>query len=173
MTIIATPTKKSLKKPLDYHLNNIDIFYSLSERDVISLKRYVNGMTGRYELIVESNKIKFDYKMKNRDYILPLDEITTYACNLFGIDKNVLMSRDKSDKLPDMRAFIYKLANSEFRHSKIGIGRFFDRDHSSVIHGIKRITDIIDTEPTARHTYEELIKFVKGSANNENGESIL
>lgn len=154
-----------MKKPLDYHTKNIDVFYSLSENDVITLKRYVRGLSGRYEMIIDSNRIKFENKMRNIDYILSLDEITNYACNLFMIDKSLLMSKSKEGKLPDLRNFIYKLANAEFKHSKIGIGRFFSRDHSTVIHGIKKITDIIDTETSAREVYEALNRHVKNSAN--------
>ena len=64
-----------MKKPLDYHTKNIDVFYSLSENDVITLKRYVRGLSGRYEMIIDSSKIKFKNKMNNMDYIITLDDV--------------------------------------------------------------------------------------------------
>ena len=154
-----------MKKPLDYHTKNIDVFYSLSENDVITLKRYVRGLSGRYEMIIDSSKIKFKNKMNNMDYIITLDDIVKYSCELYNINVETLKSRSAEGKLPDLRAFIYKLANSEFKYSKNSIGRFFGRNHASIINGINKITDIIDTEKSAREVYEALNRHVKNSAN--------
>jgi len=154
-----------MKKPLDYHTKNIDIFYSLSENDVITLRRYVRGLSGRYEMIIDSNRIKFKNKMNNMDYIISLDDIVKYSCELYGIEVKELKSRSAAGKLPDLRAFVYKLANSEFKYSKKSIGRYFDRDHSSVIFGINKISGIIDVETSAREVYEALNRHVKNSAN--------
>ena len=45
--------------------------------------------------------------------------------------------------------------------SLVTIANAFDRDHTTVIHGIDKITDLIDTDEEMKNEIEALIKEIK------------
>ncbi len=151
----------SKKEPLSYHLKNMDVFFSLSEKDVMMLKGYTSGRWGTYMIDATGTNLKCNTKVSNLRKLATLNEIVDKACEILMIPKAVLMSNSRADRLPEKRALVYKIANKEHRHSLVSIGRYFGKDHSTIISGINRITDLMLTDKTVKQTYELVHEAIK------------
>jgi chromosomal replication initiation ATPase DnaA len=152
---------KSTKEPLSYHLKNMDVFFSLSEKDVMMLKGYTSGRWGSYTIDTTGTNLKYKTRVETFKHPATLDEIVDKACEVLLIPKDVLMAESRANRLPEKRALIYKIANREHRHTLISIGKYFGKHHSSIIHGINTINDLMLTDKNVKQTYEVVHEAIK------------
>jgi chromosomal replication initiator protein len=90
--------------------------------------------------------------------------IKKLTCNHFGISEEQIVSpsRKREYVLPRHTAMKLIVENTTSVSYKV-IGREFgSRDHSTVIHALKAIQDIIDTNIGFRTYYAQLEKMIKG-----------
>lgn len=69
-----------------------------------------------------------------------------------------LKIRSRKSALVLLRFVVFKLWKDQVGLHLTEIGDFFDMDHTSVIHGLKRINDLLDTkDPAATLCYKQIL----------------
>lgn len=76
-----------------------------------------------------------------------IEDIKIKVCEVFGITMEQLMSNNRSQKLAAPRCVAYYLCCTYTNQSTIVIGKFLNRDHSTVIVGQKNIFKIREKYP--------------------------
>jgi hypothetical protein len=79
---------------------------------------------------------------------------------VFGISNEQLKGKGRKSEVVEMRHIIFYLASDVLVAGSLKyVGRQFNKDHSSVIHGRDRIRDIINNPKTNKTVYETYLKF--------------
>ncbi len=71
--------------------------------------------------------------------------------------KYKMLSRSRRRPFPEMRFMYFKVIKDVYNPTLSSIGLSFDRDHSSVIHGINCIEDWLETEPKTNNRYQSIV----------------
>lgn len=91
---------------------------------------------------------------------LTLEDIKVQVCEYFGVEDIKINRRIKSDVY--FRNLFYKIAYDYGIYSLKEIGKMFDKDHTTVIYGYRKITDEMTFLPdTKRHVDEIRYKIEK------------
>lgn len=96
-----------------------------------------------------------------RDLVLEAKEVESLLCHVassFRMTVNDIKSRSRKGLIPRARFMFWKMAKERFPHRSLktlghDVGHY---DHSSVIHGITTIEDLMSTDPLIREQYENL-----------------
>jgi chromosomal replication initiation ATPase DnaA len=81
--------------------------------------------------------------METRD---KLNNLLTQVCEETEITVEELQSKSKQRGLADIRAAFFRMAKEAYPDASLClIGEFVNRDHSTVIAGIKRTKDVLET----------------------------
>lgn len=84
--------------------------------------------------------------------------IINLACEIYGVTYTDVFKRTRSKHIKETRQICMYLIKKNLPYSLIFIGDVFGGyDHTTVIHAINRITDLIDTEPE----FKEKIKAIE------------
>jgi hypothetical protein len=86
-----------------------------------------------------SDEVKEALKWPPRDAILEMLEGT-------GVTLAQLKSRSREQKLVDLRHHACWILRTRFNWSMPKIGRFFNRDHTTALHGVERWQKIVDAQ---------------------------
>jgi len=89
--------------------------------------------------------------LKRTKKINSLDELKKITADFFNIPVSKLEKRSNERGIVEARFFLFYYANKIQHHTLKSIGESFNKDHTTVIHGIKTITDLakIDNHYTA------------------------
>lgn len=68
----------------------------------------------------------------------------TMVADMVGIPLAVLMSRQRNGRVVALRQFLMAVARLELEWTTTRIGEYFGRDHATVIHGVRQVTDRIE-----------------------------
>lgn len=72
--------------------------------------------------------------------------IITTICNYYKLDKPALLDKSRKRNLVEARQMAFLLFREFTELSLSQIGQKFNRDHATVLYGVRKITDLIDTE---------------------------
>jgi hypothetical protein len=86
-----------------------------------------------------SDEVRAALKWPPRDAILEMLEGT-------GVTLEQLKSRSREQKLVDLRHHACWILRTRFNWSMPKIGRFFNRDHTTALHGVERWQKIVDAQ---------------------------
>jgi len=89
--------------------------------------------------------------------VVILEETATY----FGLERNDLVSKSRSRPLTTARHMAMYLLRELTDLSLIKIGEKFDRDHTTALHGIKKIEGLMAARGSVYRQVEELTKKIK------------
>lgn len=64
--------------------------------------------------------------------------VNRVLCKHFKITQAQLMHRDRNPRLTLIRFMAYYLMQKAFRYSSVAIGGLYDRDHTTIGHGLRR-----------------------------------
>lgn len=78
-----------------------------------------------------------DYERRTRDFVIS-DVVITRVSRFYGVTPNQIL-REYRTKLPTVARFVAAYLMRKQGMTTIAIGRALQRDHSTVIHGIKRV----------------------------------
>lgn len=115
-----------------------------------------------YDLVESKNLVRVRMPDERAFYII--NEIVDNACNIMQIKKEILLSKTRR-RTPinyvNIRYGIYKYIidnyNKSFEFITIKqISNFFNRDHSSIIHGLKEYENIITVKAMTEEKKEML-----------------
>jgi hypothetical protein len=76
-----------------------------------------------------------------------LSDVVSYVAERYAVSKKDLLGRSRVPHLSEARAVAYYLARHD-GHSFPRIGKFFCRDHTTVMAGVKTARRVIQREPT-------------------------
>jgi hypothetical protein len=83
--------------------------------------------------------VKAALKWPPRDAVLEMLDGT-------GVTLEQLKSRSREQKLVDLRHHAFWILRTRFNWSMPKIGRFFNRDHTTALHGVERWQKIVDAQ---------------------------
>ena len=89
-----------------------------------------------------------------------LDETAAF----FGLEPSDLVSKSRSRPLTTARHIAMYLLREQTGLSLIKIGECFDRDHTTVLHGVKKIEALMPARGSVYRQVQELTKKIRASA---------
>lgn len=92
-----------------------------------------------------------------RHEITPYDIIAA-GCWAFGITKEELLSKSHKRDFVRARYICMFIVRQRTDLGLIQIGKFFNRDHTSILHGIRRIENDLSVTAYRQRTNEEINK---------------
>lgn len=75
--------------------------------------------------------------------VLERDRIVKAVCDYFKISKTSLVRGGRHTKYAHARYIAFLLLHKHTVLTKSEIGKIFNKDHTTVIHGIKKVNDLI------------------------------
>ena len=76
-----------------------------------------------------------------------IDDIISIVASYYGVERDCVMSHSKRSKMPShARHVAMYLSRTLTRHSLPEIGRSFDRDHTSVLGGVRKIETMLQSD---------------------------
>jgi len=73
---------------------------------------------------------------------LTLQQILTRTAKIHKLDKKILFKKTRLQKIVICRYHFFKIAKEKYLYSLSNIARFINKDHSTVIYGIKQISNV-------------------------------
>lgn len=101
------------------------------------------------------------YKNPNqtrRVSITDKDAVIKVICEHFEFSFEQILKQDRRRKIVFARNCLVYFLFKYTRMSKVAIGELLERDHTSVIHSLKALQDLIDTEDEVSNTIVEIRK---------------
>jgi chromosomal replication initiator protein len=98
------------------------------------------------------------------EHDIPADAILGETAEYFGLRREDLFSKSRSRPLTNARHVAMYLLRELTGLSLIKIGELFDRDHTTALHGIKRIESLLPARDVTYRQVVELTKIIKTSA---------
>jgi chromosomal replication initiator protein len=93
------------------------------------------------------------------------ENIIKEAANFFNVDVPYLLKDERTRTRVQMRQMVYKALRQHCMISFQQIGRLFKKDHTTIIHGISKLNNLMDVYPELSLEYEELINHLKKQIN--------
>lgn len=88
-----------------------------------------------------------DGKRDSLPHLLPTD-VRRVVSDFFGVSEKDIDSKGRSGRIALIRQIAYYLCRTHTARSLPEIGRIFgDRDHSTIVHGVRRIRRLRQTDP--------------------------
>ncbi|GEM_PF-1528448 len=87
-----------------------------------------------------------------------LDSIMTIVCKYYGLNKNEVLSPNRSRELVTARQMFCTLARTYTRSTLKMMGVYLSRNHSSVINNISKMKDLCETDREMRHDIETIVE---------------
>ena len=89
--------------------------------------------------------LKDHFTQDNNKEVTP-DYIVQIVADQYGIDPSDIKSKKRSQDIALPRQIVMYLCNKCIGMSSSEIGRYLERDHSTVIHGIDKMVELITNE---------------------------
>lgn len=77
-------------------------------------------------------------------------------CKLYGCKWDELQKQGRKAWLVECRHLLMYFLHRKYRLSKVLIGRLFGLDHTTVIHGLRKITEQMDSDSNFREYIERM-----------------
>ncbi len=100
-----------------------------------------NLITERKTIITRLSVI--DKKLHKNGYVadISLNKVIDNVCLYCQVDRDDLMDKNREDHIFKARAICFYILRYNSDHALKRIGHFFDKDHATVLHGLKRIEE--------------------------------
>lgn len=93
--------------------------------------------------------------MKNK-----LEKIFTFVCEQLSVNPEQVVKRSRKEHLVFARQVYFYVAKTCIKSTLKQIAGYLSLDHSTVVHGIKRVEDLIYTEKKTRDQINEIVRSV-------------
>lgn len=127
--------------PFDHRINNKQMKVDIELLPVIN--KVVSDCEERLSLMVGS-RVKLEMAHVSND--INEFKIQTLVCNEFNVSWPELIAHSRVSHLVDARHAYWWLSYVWLKSNYSQIGRDFDKDHTSVMHGVRRIKNLIETK---------------------------
>jgi chromosomal replication initiator protein len=117
----------------------------------------------RREIDLEMAKQALRHIIEDVEAEVNLDFIQKTVAEHFGIPVDLLKAKTRKKEVVTARQVAMYFAKEHTNHSLKSIGYHFGgRDHSTVIHSVQTVSDLIDSDKTFRNTIQDLRKKFTG-----------
>lgn len=100
------------------------------------------------------------------------DKIESLVCNYVGVDPDELKHKTRKREVVEARQLCHYIAKSKGLGSLSSIGfRFGRKDHATVLHSIRTVTNMLQTSRTFRNQYESFIKSFNDTKNDQTAKA--
>jgi hypothetical protein len=89
-----------------------------------------------------------------------ISDIASIVCLYLGVNEDTLHHPSRKRELVQARQICMSFQRSYSKRSLKSIGRYWQRDHSTVIHAIKTVSDICETDKKFREEYNEINRLI-------------
>lgn len=89
-----------------------------------------------------------------------LSDIANLVCLYLGVDEDTLHTPSRKRELVQARQMCMSFQKLYSKQSLKNVGRYWERDHSTVIHACQTIKDLIDTDRKLREEYNEINRLI-------------
>jgi chromosomal replication initiator protein len=140
VNLIASSIKSNVRE-LESSLIRLGLYSSVCKVDI------------DVEIAREQLKLNSSVDVSN----LSLDSISKAVCSYFKVTVNDLKSKSRTKELADARHIAMYLSNKILKATLVEIADFYGkRDHTSVIHGVKKVEDLIKYDQKVAQTLLEI-----------------
>lgn len=109
--------------------------------------------------------VKLTYRKIAEDRVVKqhiIDRSTMAVSYIFGFDEVALYGKSRKHHLSDARFALWFLIREQVPISQHELGRRFSgRDHTSIMYGLQRCQDLIETEPDYAAKYNEAKRIIE------------
>ncbi len=151
-TRLAILTEMAQQKKLDLPA---DVITFIAENGPSNI-RELGGIVIR--LLVKADLEKVDINLNTAEEVLnqrvlsneqkfTLERIIEFTCEHFGVARKLMLGKGRSKEVALARQVGMYIAKNHTKFSLKAIGLEFNRDHSTVVHAVKSITEKIETDP--------------------------
>lgn len=109
-----------------------------------------------YQVLEPDTQIAFRYSLPPNEASM----ITKTVFDKLGVDLIHRTGKARKHEQVEARQISMYLIKLKTRASLKNIGRHFNRDHSTVIHSIETVQDLMQTNRYYKHTIEELLEIL-------------
>lgn len=89
-----------------------------------------------------------------------LEMIATASSTILNISTKDMMSTKRDREIVDARRIAYAIARLEFKFTLQSIGRYFEKNHATILHQVNTHEGWIQTEDDYRSKYDEVKNFL-------------
>jgi hypothetical protein len=96
--------------------------------------------------------------MKNEEYIISkmdddyLKMAAQAVAKAFEVDADEILGRRRTEPLVFARQTAYWLVKQGMGYTFCQTGRMFSRDHGGIMHGVKKVEEVLELDLTSKHT---------------------
>ena len=116
---------------------------------------------GRIEVSMEDAIKGVGTRVKNKRKKLTIADIQQAVCNKYNVKLADLKGKSRKKEIVNPRQIAMYISRELLDDSLVTIANAFDRDHTTVIHGIDKITDLMDEDEDLKNELEALIKEIR------------
>ena len=157
-------TSKIKKEGLDIPDNVVEYISNNLDNNIRDLEGIIRSLLAHsivYNCDISCELVDkiIPHYVENTDDKYTTEDIKKVVCDYFKINEDVLCSSSRKQEIVYMRQLTIYLANRHTDDSHVQIGKSIGgRNHSTVIHSIKQVNNLIDTEPKTKHDIEAIEK---------------
>jgi chromosomal replication initiator protein len=127
------------------------------------MTRILGNTRNRIDVVCEPCNV---HPFKPSQRVLTISEIIRKACDFLGVSVEKIQSKRRDLYIVDARRMLSGVLyyDTGYRLTKSEIGKFMGgRDHTTIIHHLRTLTTICETEPDYKERYYQLHLFVYGN----------
>ncbi len=143
-----------------------DVIMFLAEKvesNIRELEGYFNKITAYKKLT--GNEVTVNDIFKIIDITRPAlneDVILDCCARFYNVSAENIMGKIRTDEITHARHIVMYLLKEMIGMPQLKIGKFMNKDNSTVIHGIKKIKEELETNPKTKSEIENLKKDIRG-----------
>ena len=86
-----------------------------------------------------------------------IDTVLNDVAHAFNVTKKEMTSKSRKKEFVEARHVAMYLIHKKLNRTQEATGEIFDRDHSTVVHALKKVNNIMETEKDFRRTVNKII----------------
>ncbi len=103
----------------------------------------------------------------NEKMELQMEYINNIVCEITHLNKKELLSESRERYLVDARRLSYALIRQLFGTPFLAMGKFFKKNHASIIHALKGHRDLLEYDEVYRDRYTRIYRLISEELNKD------
>ncbi len=133
----------------------IEINYNPSNTKGYALLNFLEALGVEYKVINNNNGRISEMNIKA---VLTAEFIQKKVCEKLGVDEALISSKDQRNNIVEARQIAHAIARDRTYLSLKEIGkRIGNRDHSTVLHSCRTVSNLLETDKKYKAMFEEII----------------
>jgi len=121
------------------------------------MKSFAEWLCDKYQLDHAAEKNYYDIEFYQQNWVNVLERYFENVEKELGFGKYVVLSKKRNRQLCLIRFVAMYYVRKNYPVSLNEIGRYFFKDHSSIIHGVRLIEDLLEVNNAERENIKKLL----------------